>query len=139
MLAATCIEAAGMTLDVLLSLKQQELLAKFGYFDLDAAISAAFIFILVESLQSVGSSRSGLHGIRSATSILQYLIKHGNKAAAKRMLDVEHICQHLGIGISVPTIAGSPAAAEGPSSSTLVLNSVRKVCLISGFAERGSS
>ena len=70
-----------MTLDVLLSLKQQELLAKFGYFDLDAAISAAFIFILVESLQSVGSSRSGLHGIRSATSILQYLIKHGNKAA----------------------------------------------------------
>ena len=120
MLAATCIEAAGMTLDVLLSLKQQELLAKFGYFDLDAAISAAFIFILVESLQSVGSPRSGLHGIRSATSILQYLIKHGNKAAAKRMLDVEHICQHLGIGISVPTIAGSPAAAaaaEGPSDN----------------------
>ncbi|CAN9373722.1 unnamed protein product [Alternaria alternata] len=117
-LAATCIEAAGMTLDVLLSLKQQELLAKFGYFDLDAAISAAFIFILVESLQSVGSPRSGLHGIRSATSILQYLTKHGNKAAAKRMLDVEHICQHLGIGISVPTIAGSPAAAaEGPSDN----------------------
>ena len=33
------------------------------------------------------------------------------------MLDVEHICQHLGIGISVPTIAGSPAAAEGSSDN----------------------
>jgi proline utilization trans-activator len=117
-LATTCIEAAGMSLDVLHSLKQQELLAKFGYFDLDAAVSAAFVFVLVESLQSTGSPRSGLHGIRGATGILQYLIKHGNKAAAKRMSDVEHICQHLGIEIGIPTVVTSPAAAEGPSDST---------------------
>jgi proline utilization trans-activator len=107
-----------MSLDVLHSLKQQELLAKFGYFDLDAAVSAAFVFVLVESLQSTGSPRSGLHGIRGATSILQYLVKYGNKAAEKRMSDVEHICQHLGIEIGIPTVVASPAATEGPSDST---------------------
>ncbi|KNG44765.1 d-3-phosphoglycerate dehydrogenase [Stemphylium lycopersici] len=53
MLAGTCIEAAGMNFDALLLLKQQELLVKFGYFDLHAAVSAAFIFNLSKAFNPV--------------------------------------------------------------------------------------
>ncbi|OAL48473.1 hypothetical protein IQ07DRAFT_543394 [Pyrenochaeta sp. DS3sAY3a] len=107
-LAATCIEAAGMGLDVLRSLQRQNLIANFGYFDLDAAVSAAFVFVLVESMHTKDSPRSGFEGIRGATEILQYLIKRGNKAAEKRLLDVEQLCQHLNIHIEAYSRPESP-------------------------------
>lgn len=115
-LATICIEAAGMSLDVLRSLKQQALLATFGYFDLDATVSAAFVFVLVESLHTGSSTHSGRQGIRGAVEILQYFSSHGNKAADRRLLDVEQICQHLDISLETTTAPASPAAVVEESS-----------------------
>lgn len=66
-------------------------LAKFGFFDLDSTVSAAFIFVLVEVIHVETNLKSGIQGIRRALEVLQYLIEYGNKAAEKRYVDVEQI------------------------------------------------
>ncbi|KAH7138452.1 fungal-specific transcription factor domain-containing protein [Dendryphion nanum] len=120
-LTATCVEAAGRSLDILYALKQQSLLAKFGFFDLDASVSSAFVFVLVETIYV--EAGSGLQGIKGAIEILQYLSKNGNKAAEKRMLDVKEMCQHLGIisqtFFSPTTTESHPARETEPDNNPL--------------------
>lgn len=70
------------------------------------------MFVLVESIHTGNSPRSGLQGIRGAIGILQYLIKHGNKAAEKRLTDVEQICEHLNIALDNTIVPGTPAIQQ---------------------------
>ncbi|KAH9879371.1 hypothetical protein J1614_002810 [Plenodomus biglobosus] len=114
-LATYCIDAAGTSLDILHALKRQNLIARFGFFDLDAAISSAFVFVLVESTHSADSPQSGIQGIAAAMSILRFLGENGNKAAERRLKDVQHVCEHLGIMLgesgSLPGFRMEEAAA----------------------------
>ncbi|KAJ4983091.1 hypothetical protein SVAN01_11430 [Stagonosporopsis vannaccii] len=101
-LVTYCIDAAGTSLDILHALKRQHLIARFGFFDLDAAVSSAFVFLLVESTHSAGSTQSGTQGIAAAVDILSFLSENGNKAAERRLRDVQHLCDHLGIILDEP-------------------------------------
>ena len=74
--------------------------ANFGFFDLDAALSSAFVFVLVETIHPDASRGCGNRGIGDASNVLKYLTSRGNRAAAKRLADIEQICDQLGISIS---------------------------------------
>lgn len=102
--------------------------AKFGFFDLDAAVSSAFVFLLVESIYSTESSQSGKQGVKGATSILSYLSGCGNRAAQRRLNDVQQLCEHLHImdeslippaGHSTQTITVPTTNRESHNSNTI--------------------
>ncbi|KAK5729329.1 hypothetical protein LTR17_012054 [Elasticomyces elasticus] len=97
-LSNTCMEAADRTLRILFALKEQQLLAKFGFFDLDATLSVAFVSLLAKcrcsSSESTTPSRKSVLG---ACEILRCFASHGNLAAAKRIVDVHQMCENLGI------------------------------------------
>ncbi|EXM12590.1 hypothetical protein FOTG_18917 [Fusarium oxysporum f. sp. vasinfectum 25433] len=95
-----CIEAAGHCLKLLEAMLDTELIAIFGFFDLDAAFSAAFVFVLVESIYSHTQKIDATSGIQRASSIMQFLAAKGNMAAARRRTDIERMCHHLGIDVS---------------------------------------
>jgi hypothetical protein len=67
---------------------------------LDAAFSAAFVFVLVESIYPHTQKIDATSGIQRASDIMQFLAAKGNMAAARRRTDIERMCHHLGIGIS---------------------------------------
>ncbi|KAL0934895.1 uncharacterized protein CTRU02_209486 [Colletotrichum truncatum] len=96
-IANACIEAASRSIDVLEALKEQHLIANFGFFDLDAAYSAAFVFVLVDSVAINTTQPCGVSKIRTAFNIVKHLSVQGNKAAAKRSAEIEQTCNHLGI------------------------------------------
>lgn len=73
------------------------MIANFGFFDLDAAFSAAFVFVLVDSIYSHTGRSSSVENIRKASEILNYLSSQGNKAAEKRGADINQMCNHLGV------------------------------------------
>ncbi|KAJ9661442.1 hypothetical protein H2201_006473 [Coniosporium apollinis] len=83
---------------------------KFGFFDLDATFSVAFVFVLVESIYS--SKGSDLFGIHGTLGIFHYLTQHGNRAASKRLADIEQMCDHLSIPLELSTAAGRSAPTE---------------------------
>lgn len=72
--------------------------AKFGFFDLDATFSVAFVSLLSECSCPPGSNDGSSHkGLLGAYEILQYFAAHGNLAAARRMGDIDQMCENLGI------------------------------------------
>lgn len=75
-------------------------------------MSSAFVFVLVEAINDHGLLGTGLQGIKGAMDILQYLSGNGNKAAEKRIVDVNEICQHLDITLEAHT---SSPATPNPS------------------------
>lgn len=133
-LVTYCIDAAGTSLDVLHALKRQNLIAKFGFFDLDAAISSAFVFVLVESTHSADSPQSGIQGIAAAMSILRFLAENGNKAAERRLKDVQQVCEHLGImlGASEPPTGLHTQQAASTNMDHSELNTAPTAALPNG-------
>lgn len=81
---------------------------------MDASVSSAFVFVLVEAINTDRLLGSGLQGIKGAMNILDYLSKNGNKAAEKRITDVKEMCQHLDIvhDIHIPSTATPNASDE---------------------------
>ncbi|KAH8168289.1 fungal specific transcription factor domain-containing protein [Sarocladium implicatum] len=71
--------------------------AKFGFFDLDALFSAAFVFVLGETMDLEGETSA--RGIARSASLMQYLGAVGNKVAVKRLMDIEQMCTHLNIAV----------------------------------------
>lgn len=57
------------------------------------------MFVLAESIHTEDGTGPGLAGIIGAFEIFDYLISHGNKAAMKRKIDIEQMCEHLGIAL----------------------------------------
>lgn len=91
-LSRTCLEAAAKSLQILSVLKDQGLLAVFGYFDLDATFSVAFVLIMTSIIHTDGTP-SQHHGIKDAILLLEYMAHHGNEAAEIRKRDIEQMCR----------------------------------------------
>ncbi|KAH6989083.1 hypothetical protein BKA56DRAFT_641098 [Ilyonectria sp. MPI-CAGE-AT-0026] len=108
----TCIEAASRSLEVLQEMVEQRLIANFGFFDLDATFSAAFVFVLVEAFYPTPTRSVGVSGIPKASRIMQYLAAQGNRAAEKRRADLEQICNFLGITYPQDQDEGVPVGEE---------------------------
>ncbi|KAJ9655688.1 hypothetical protein H2198_005485 [Neophaeococcomyces mojaviensis] len=92
-LAATCIDAASHVLDILQALQAQQLLAPFGFFDLDAAFSAAFVFVLAAKVHPK-DTRSAMH-LGSMASLFDFFVDHGNSVALDRKSDIEQMRKQL--------------------------------------------
>ncbi|CAH0047054.1 unnamed protein product [Clonostachys solani] len=95
----TCIEAAKKVLVIIDAAKQQNILAKFGFFDLDAIFSAAFVFVMAEVTEH--KAPMGPSELQTAVSLLDHLGKCGNKASMNRLLDIRQMCSRLGIAIEI--------------------------------------
>lgn len=73
------------------------ILAPFGFFDLDALFSIAFVLILAEKVLSDDQKDRVSHGLRITMDLFDHLAERGNKASLSRKADVEQMCNHLGI------------------------------------------
>ncbi|KAL2826097.1 hypothetical protein BDW59DRAFT_161222 [Aspergillus cavernicola] len=93
--AKTCIDAAQRSLAILRTLQHQQLIANFGFFDLDAIFSAAFVFVLAGTIYP--NKESCWRDINLALDVLDQLSLHGNKASSNRRADILQMCDHLGI------------------------------------------
>ncbi|KAF4982675.1 hypothetical protein FDECE_17463 [Fusarium decemcellulare] len=92
-LAEICVEAARKSLTILQALRSTELIAKNAFLDLDILFSVGFVFVLVEAIQP--GRNLGMSDIEGSRNILQYLVTVGNRAAAKRLGELDQMCVHL--------------------------------------------
>ncbi|THZ30975.1 hypothetical protein D6C91_00971 [Aureobasidium pullulans] len=89
-LTRTCEEAAMKCVVVLSRLKQDNMIARFGFFDLDATFSAAFVLIMLRIED--GKSLRPPEEILEACRVLQYLSIAGNRMAGRRLRDINDFC-----------------------------------------------
>ncbi|THZ87636.1 hypothetical protein D6C83_09438, partial [Aureobasidium pullulans] len=89
-LTRTCEEAAMKCVVVLSRLKQDDKIARFGFFDLDATFSAAFVLIMLRIED--GKSLRPPDEILEACRVLQYLSIAGNRMAGRRLRDINDFC-----------------------------------------------
>ncbi|KAH6685845.1 hypothetical protein F5X68DRAFT_241104 [Plectosphaerella plurivora] len=92
-LAEICVESASKSLAILNELRNWEIFPKNAFLDLDAVFSVGFIFVLVEAINR--GKNLGKSGIEGSRSILKYLVGLGNRAAAKRLAEMDQMCAHL--------------------------------------------
>ncbi|KAL3460977.1 hypothetical protein BJX64DRAFT_278118 [Aspergillus heterothallicus] len=110
--ATTCIDAAQRSLAILRALRAQQLLANFGFFDLDAIFSVAFVFVLARTIYPGKGSYN--RDINLTLDLLNHLSLHGNKAAHNRRADILQMCDQIGISQEHATLA---SRLEQPSIS----------------------
>ncbi|CAD0053793.1 unnamed protein product, partial [Aureobasidium pullulans] len=89
-LTRTCEEAAMKCVVVLSRLKQDNMIARFGFFDLDATFSAAFVLIMLRIED--GKSLRPPEEILEACRVLQSLSIAGNRMAGRRLRDINDFC-----------------------------------------------
>ncbi|KAL2670751.1 hypothetical protein Neosp_014553 [[Neocosmospora] mangrovei] len=65
----------------------------FGYFDLDATFSAAFVLTMMGFVE--GDLQEPPEGLKQAAEILKYLSNAGNTAAQRRLNDLKQFCLHV--------------------------------------------
>ncbi|KAK2055294.1 hypothetical protein LY76DRAFT_596179 [Colletotrichum caudatum] len=158
-LSRTCSEAARRLLEVLMSLRKKKILsecgepprnrapatwvtdsrpvaATFGFFDLDAIFSAAFIMILtliIDSTCEEGGKLAPRPGLSEALEILDYLAGRGNEFALQRAQEVRRMRDHLSAFLDIPKNSprefrthrpgmASTGAEDSEQSSTMVLS-----------------
>ncbi|KZL79737.1 fungal specific transcription factor domain-containing protein, partial [Colletotrichum incanum] len=137
-LSRTCSEAARRLLGVLMSLRKRNILTTFGFFDLDAIFSAAFIMILTLIIDSSCEESQKLApkpGLSEALEILDYLVGRGNDFAFQRAREVRRMRDHLSTFLDIPKNSPSEhrtnrpgtanTTAEGRPSSTIIVSTTR--------------
>ncbi|OHW98240.1 fungal specific transcription factor domain-containing protein [Colletotrichum incanum] len=137
-LSRTCSEAARRLLGVLMSLRKRNILTTFGFFDLDAIFSAAFIMILTLIIDSSCEESQKLApkpGLSEALEILDYLVGRGNDFALQRAREVRRMRDHLSTFLDIPKNSPSEhrtnrpgtanTTAEGRPSSTIIVSTTR--------------
>lgn len=92
-LTQTCEEAASRSLRILAALQQRRLIARFGFFDLDATFSAAFVLIMLKANNK--ESEKPPEDVYQACQILEYLSDSGNRAARRRLQDIRLFCARI--------------------------------------------
>ncbi|THZ18833.1 hypothetical protein D6C89_08055 [Aureobasidium pullulans] len=92
-LTRTCEEAAMKCVVVLSRLKQDNMIARFGFFDLDATFSAAFVLIMLRIED--GKSLRPPEEILETCRVLQYLSIAGNRMACRRLRDINDFCTRV--------------------------------------------
>ncbi|OQE17953.1 hypothetical protein PENSTE_c019G08083 [Penicillium steckii] len=92
-LCDTCSEAATRSLAILHSLQRQKTIPRYGFFDLDATFSAAFVLVM-EGFINI-SQREPPPALKQAFEVLQFLAQSGNYAAEQRLQDISQSCSHV--------------------------------------------
>ncbi|KAJ5733076.1 hypothetical protein N7533_013523 [Penicillium manginii] len=92
-LCDTCNEAATRSLEILHSLQRQRTIPRFGFFDLDATFSAAFVLVMRGFINS--SQDEPPPALSQACEVLQFLARSGNFAAEQRLQDISQSCSHV--------------------------------------------
>lgn len=90
----SCREAAIKSIRILTSLRKDEGIALFGYFDLDATFSAAFILVMMGFVDTSDLQKPP-EGVSQAAGVLQYLADAGNSAAQRRLDELKHFCRRV--------------------------------------------
>ncbi|KAL6409189.1 hypothetical protein AUP68_05560 [Ilyonectria robusta] len=93
-LCDSCQEAAIKSIRILSSLRSEESIALFGFFDLDATFSAAFVLIMMGFVKT-NNPQKPPDGLKQAVDVLEYLSAAGNKAAEQRLGDLKQFCFHV--------------------------------------------
>ncbi|KAL4874438.1 hypothetical protein BJY04DRAFT_225929 [Aspergillus karnatakaensis] len=117
-----CIDAAKRSLAILSGLRSQRLLANFGFFDLDAIFSVAFVFVLAGTIHP--GKESCWRDINLTLHLLDHLSSHGNKAAYNRRVDILQMCEHLGISREQNdnNTQANPISACEPEGTSAIFN-----------------
>lgn len=105
-LAEICVEASSKTLLILQELRKRDLLAKHAFLDLDAAFSVGFIFVLVEAINP--GKGLGYDGIEGSRAVLGYQVRQGNRAAAKRLEELDQMCASLSLPAQHHPVTSTP-------------------------------
>ncbi|UQC81859.1 uncharacterized protein CLUP02_07345 [Colletotrichum lupini] len=116
-LSRTCSEAARRLLEVLMLLRKRNILTTFGFFDLDAIFSAAFIMILTMTIDSTCEESQKLApspGLSEALEILDYLVGRGNEFALQRAREVRRMRDHLSTLLDIPKNSPSEFRSHPP-------------------------
>ncbi|KAJ5773311.1 hypothetical protein N7457_008207 [Penicillium paradoxum] len=92
-LCDTCDEAATRSLAILDSLRRQQTIPRYGFFDLDATFSAAFVLVMVGFLDK--SPNQPPSALDQASKVLQFLSQSGNLAAERRLQDIAQSFSHV--------------------------------------------
>ncbi|KAE8148490.1 hypothetical protein BDV25DRAFT_158169 [Aspergillus avenaceus] len=92
-LCETCDEAATKSLSILHILQRQHRIPRYGFFDLEATFSAAFVLVMTGFVDK--SQDRPPQALDQALEILQFLSQSGNLAAERRLQDITHSCLHV--------------------------------------------
>ncbi|THC94112.1 hypothetical protein EYZ11_006401 [Aspergillus tanneri] len=92
-LCDTCKEAATRSLAILYVLQKQQTIPRYGFFDLDATFSAAFVLVMVGFIDN--SQKHPPPALNQAFSVLRFLSRSGNSAAEQRLQDIAQSCSHV--------------------------------------------
>ncbi|KAJ5110131.1 hypothetical protein N7532_002776 [Penicillium argentinense] len=92
-LCETCNEAAVRSLAILHSLQRQQTIPRYGFFDLDATFSAAFVLVMVGFIDN--SQNKPPAALSQAYDVLRFLSRSGNSAAEQRLQDISQSCSHV--------------------------------------------
>ncbi|EFQ35774.1 fungal specific transcription factor domain-containing protein [Colletotrichum graminicola M1.001] len=120
-LSRTCSEAARRLLEVLMSLRKKNILTTFGFFDLDAIFSAAFIMILtliIDPTCEEGGKLAPRPGLSEALEILDYLVGRGNNFALQRAREVRRMRDHLSTFLDIPKNSPSEFRTNRPGMAS---------------------
>ncbi|OKP05934.1 hypothetical protein PENSUB_6654 [Penicillium subrubescens] len=131
-LTCTCIEAARRSLELMLQAQKEDMIAKFGFFDLDAIFSAGFIMLLAAIIESTNNTQGQYltflkptPGISESLELLNFLAGYNNQAARSRHDQIERLYDHIpalvesfheGIGTS----NGNAQSPLGSSASQVI-------------------
>ncbi|PLB45415.1 hypothetical protein P170DRAFT_243326 [Aspergillus steynii IBT 23096] len=120
-LSRTCAEAARRMLSMTLLLKKENIIAIFGFFDLDATFSGAFIMILTAIFNIICEGDQVLApspGLAEAVEVLRHLSDRGNIFAGDKLREVEHIWAQLHVDNNLHNgpLAGSNWTGVFPAS-----------------------
>ncbi|KAK2669635.1 hypothetical protein RAB80_015161 [Fusarium oxysporum f. sp. vasinfectum] len=114
-LADICVEAARKSLVILHGLCKQDIIAKHAFLDLDCLFSTGFIFVLAVIINS--DKAQAYQGIESVRSILTHLSNLGNRAATKRLAEIDQMCASLTLETETPDVeAAQPQMLMQPFS-----------------------
>ncbi|KAL3252956.1 hypothetical protein ABHI18_009814 [Aspergillus niger] len=92
-LCETCYEASTRSLAILYSLQQQRIIPRYGFFDLDATFSAAFVLVMAGFAENVKEQPPP--ALDQAFQVLEFLSRAGNLAAEQRFHDIAQSCSHV--------------------------------------------
>ncbi|OAL43404.1 hypothetical protein IQ07DRAFT_524339 [Pyrenochaeta sp. DS3sAY3a] len=131
-LAEICVEGASKTLVILQALQHRNVIAKHTFLDLEATFSAAHVFVLVDAIAP--SKRLGADGINGCKSILRYLAGLGNRAAAKRLTELNRMCRNLAFTVPHNGLDGNTSGSTCTSATSPIMsNLVRPFSFDRGF------
>ncbi|RKK58081.1 hypothetical protein BFJ67_g3157 [Fusarium oxysporum f. sp. cepae] len=86
-------DAATKSIRILSTLRTEKRIALFGYFDLDATFSAAFILTMMGFVQ--GQDGAPPEGLKQAAGILRHLSRAGNHAAQRRLDELKQFYEQV--------------------------------------------